>query len=116
MAQFKDEKISRILFLEIAGIRINEKDKVKDFNLIFITLLNRIRIKPTKAVQIEFYTIAVLPPISMFVNNWEKQTLVDNFAEAIKVEKDLATISNYLGDEENEALIESNMERVILQL
>ena len=40
----------------------------------------------------------------MFVNNQEKQTLVDNFAEPIKVDKDLATISNYLGDEGNEAL------------
>jgi hypothetical protein len=41
---------------------------------------------------------------------------VDNFAEAIKVEKDLEAISNYMGDEENEASTESDMERVILQL
>ena len=37
----------------------------------------------------------------MFVKNQEKLTLVDNFAEAIKVEKDLEAISNYLGDEED---------------
>lgn len=38
----------------------------------------------------------------MFVKNQEKQTMVDSVLEAIKVEKDLEAISNYLGDEENE--------------
>ena len=91
------------MFLELSGIRINEKEKVKYFNQRFITLLNRILVKLFKAVQIEFYTVSLSPPIAMFVKNQEKQTLADNFMEAIKVEKDLKEISNYLGDEENEA-------------
>lgn len=82
---------------------MNEKEKVKDFNQRFMTLLNRILIKPTEAVQIEFYNVALPPPIGMFVKNQDIQTLVDNFVEAIQVEKDLVKISNYLGDEENEA-------------
>ena len=52
----------------------------------------------------------------MFVKNQEKLTLVDNFIEAIKVEKDLVAISNDLGDEEDEFSMESYMDRVISQL
>ena len=39
----------------------------------------------------------------MFVKSKEKQTLEENFHEAIKVEKDLATISSHLDTEENKA-------------
>ena len=56
-----------------------------------------------EAVQIEYYTATLLPPVSMFVKSKEKQTLGENFQEAIKVEKDLETISIHLGNEENKA-------------
>ena len=52
----------------------------------------------------------------MFVKNQEKLILVYNFAEAIKVEKDLEAISNYLGNEEDEVSMESDWDRVISQL
>ena len=48
-------------------LSINKKEKVKEFNQRFITLLNKIPDKPTKAVQIEFYTAALLLPVAMFV-------------------------------------------------
>jgi hypothetical protein len=89
MAYFSDEETSGILFLELLGIRMNENEKVKDFNQRFITLLNEIPIKPTGVVHIEYYTLDLPPNIAMFVENKEKLTLVDNFEEAIKVEKDL---------------------------
>lgn len=44
-----------------------------------------------------------MPLVSMFVRSKEKQTLEENFQEAIKVEKDLAAISIHLGNEENKA-------------
>ena len=72
MAQFSEEETSGILFLELLGMIMDENEKVKDFNQRFITLLNRIPIKLTKAVQIEFYTATLPSPISMFVNNQEK--------------------------------------------
>jgi hypothetical protein len=68
----------------------------------FITLLNRISVNTAEVDQVEFYTSTSPTPIDIFVYNQEKQTLVDNFSKAIKVQKDLATISNYLGGEENE--------------
>ena len=40
---------------------MDENEKVKDFNEIFITLLNRIPINPAEEVKIEYYTFA-LPP------------------------------------------------------
>ena len=99
MAHFSDEETSGILLLEFVGIRMSENENVKYFNQRFITLLNRIPIKPAEEVQIQYYTFALLPNIPMSVKNQENLTLVDNFAEAIKVEKDLEAISNYLGDE-----------------
>ena len=89
MEQFSEEETSGISFLEILGIRMDEKEKVKDFNQIFITLLNRIPIKPSNIVHIEYYTSDLPPNIAMFVKNQEKQTLVDNFVEDIKVKKEL---------------------------
>ena len=50
----------------------------------------------------------------MFVKTQRKLTLVDNFAQAIQVEKDFETMSSCLGEEED--LIESYLERVISQL
>ena len=103
MTQFSDEEIPRILSLELVGIRMNENEKVKHFNERLISLLNRIPIKPAKEVHIEYYTFALSPNIAIFVKNQEILTLVENFEEAIKVEKYLAYISSHLGNEENKA-------------
>ena len=115
MAQFSNEETPGILSLELSGIRMDDNEKIKDFNQRFITLLNRILINPIKAVQIDYYTSALPPNIAMFVKNQEKLTLVDNCAKAIKVEKDLEAISSCLGDEEDEVLMELDMDRIILQ-
>ena len=103
MTQFGDDKTSGILFLDILRIKINKKEKIKDFNQIFITLLNETLDKPVDAMQIEFYTIALPPPISMFVKREKKETLVDNLEESIKVEKDLVDISNHPRNEESKS-------------
>ena len=95
---------------------MDENEKVKYFNQRFITLLNRIPIKPVEAVQIEYYTSSLAPNIVMFVRNQEKLTPVDNFVEAIEVEKDLEALSSCLGEEEDEVLMGSNLDRVISQL
>jgi hypothetical protein len=101
MEQFGDDKTSGIFFLELSRIKINKKEKVKDFNHRFITLLNRILENQFEAVQIEFYTTDLLLPISMFIKIKEKWTLAENFQEAIKVEKDLTSISSHPRNEEN---------------
>ena len=95
MTQFGDDKTSGTLFIELSRMKMNNKEKVKDFNQIFTILLNKIPDKRVEVVQIEFYTTALLPPISMFVKREKKQTLDENLEEVIKVEKDLVTISNH---------------------
>jgi hypothetical protein len=107
MAEFSNEETPKILPLEILGIRMNENEKVKYFNERFISLVIRIPIKTVEAIQIEYYVSTLPPNIAMFVKTQRKLTLVDNFAEAIQVEKDYEIMSSFLGDEENEALIES---------
>lgn len=114
MEEFSDEETPKILPLEISGIRMNENEKVKDFNERFISLLNKIPIKHVEAVQIEYYVSTLPPNIAMFVKTQRKLTLVDNFAEAIHVEKEFGTMSCCLGDKDN--LTESNLEKVISQI
>jgi len=80
---------------------MNENEKVDDFNERFVSVLNRIPIKPVEIVQIEYYTSTLLPNIAMFVKTQRKLTLADNFAEAIQVEKDFETMFSCLGEEED---------------
>ena len=96
MAEFSVEETPGILPLDLLGIRMNENEKVKDFNERFMSHLNGIPIKPTETVQIEHYASSLPPNIAMFVKTQRKLTLVDNFAEAIQVEKDYETMSNCL--------------------
>ena len=53
-------------------------------------------------VQIEYYTASLPLPVAMFVKRKEIKTLAENFVEAIKVEKDLGSISTHQGNEESE--------------
>ena len=98
-----DDQTSGTLLLELARLNINKNEKVKEFNQRFVTLLNKISDKPPKAVQIEYYTAALPLPVAMFVKRKEIRALEENFEEAIKVEKDLASISIHQGNEESEA-------------
>ena len=52
MVEFSDEETPRIFHLELLWIRMNENEKVKDFDERSISLLNRIPIKPVEVAQI----------------------------------------------------------------
>ena len=93
--EFKDDRTLGVVGLEILRMRCDKKNKVKYFNQIFINILNRIPEKPVESIQVEFYTTALPPAIAMFVKAREKRTLVENFIEAIKMEKDKASISSH---------------------
>ena len=91
------------MLLELARLKINENEKVKEFNQRFITLLNKILDKPPEAIQVEYYTVALPLTIAMFVKRKEMRTLEENFEEAIQIEKDLASISTHRDNDESEA-------------
>ena len=91
------------MLLELSRLRINNNEKFKEFNQRLITLLNRIPDKLVEVVQTEFYTTSLPLLVAMFVKRKEIRTLVENFEEAIKVEKDLESISTHQGNEKSEA-------------
>ena len=65
--QFGDDRTSGMLDLELSRMRCDKKDKIEDFNQIFINLLNRILEKPAESIQVEFYTVAFSLAIAMFL-------------------------------------------------
>ena len=80
LSQFGDDRTYGVLFLELSRIRFDKKDKVKDFNQKFINLLNRIPEKPAESIQVEFYIVALPPPIAMFVKEREKNNFSRKFS------------------------------------
>lgn len=70
------------------------KEKFKDFNQCFLSLINRIpkTSRPTNDVTIEFYMSTLPPNMAMFVKRMEKTTLYENFQARVKVEKDLLSV------------------------
>ena len=103
MTHFEDDKTFGVLFLELSRIKINKREKIKDFNQRFITLLNWIPNKPIEVFQIEFYIVVLPPLVAMFIKSKEKQTLIENFQEAIKVEKYLVVISSHSNNQESKS-------------
>lgn len=88
------------MLLELARLNINDNENVKEFNQRFITLLNKIHDKLPEAIQIEYYASFLPLSVAMFVKRKDIRTLEENFEEAIKVEKDLASISTHRGNRE----------------
>jgi hypothetical protein len=64
------------------------KEKVKDFNQRFTSILNKFQPepKPTQELQIEVYNNALPTSISMFIKRASKHTLAENFEEAKTIE------------------------------
>ena len=64
--QFRDDRTSGMLVLELSRMRCDKKDTIKYFNQRFINLLNCTPKRPAKSIQVEFYTAALPPSIAMF--------------------------------------------------
>ena len=88
--KFGEDKTPALLALELSQIKMELKERIKDFNKRFITLKNKILVasQPPEDIIIENYTSALPKYPGMFVKRAGKTTLVETFEEAIKVEKD----------------------------
>jgi hypothetical protein len=86
--KFVEETTTEALMAELFVATMSLKEKVKDFNQIFTTILNKFQpeAKPTQKLQIKVYANALPSSISMFVKRVAKQTLVENFEEAKTIE------------------------------
>lgn len=81
--------------LELSKIKIHPKEKIKDFNQIFLTLMNKIPNDsiPIASVLIEFYITALPSSIVIFVKRASKITLNQIFGETLDVEKEMMSIA-----------------------
>jgi hypothetical protein len=70
---------------KIFATTMGPKEKVKDFNKRFTTILTKFQpdAKPAQELQIEVCANALPTSISMFVKRAAKLTLAQNFEEAI---------------------------------
>jgi len=85
--KFGDDKTPTKLVLELSRIKMDPKEKMKDFNQRFLTLENKISLtsRPTNDVIVELYMETLPPSMAMFVKSDEKPRLTKSFEEVIKV-------------------------------
>jgi hypothetical protein len=86
--KFAEETTIGALMVELFAASMNSKERVKDFNQIFTTILYKFQpeAKPTQELKIEVYANALPTFISMFVKRASKLTLAENFEEAKTIE------------------------------
>ena len=78
LGKFGNQKTVVTLMKELLFMRMENKEKVQDFNHRLTTPLNNFSAatKPTEESLIEYYTTTLDPPITMFVKRFGKITLV----------------------------------------
>jgi hypothetical protein len=86
--KFAEETTTGASMAELFVATMSSKEKVKEFNQWFTTILNKFQpeAKPTQEFQIEVYANALPASISMFVKRTTKHTLTENFEEAKMIE------------------------------
>jgi hypothetical protein len=78
---FVEETTIGALMTDLFIPTISSKEKVKEFNQLFTTILDKFQLeaKPTQKLQIEVHANALPTSISMFVKRATKTTLAENF-------------------------------------
>jgi hypothetical protein len=84
LEKFGDDKSPKVLVMEISSLRMNPKEKNKDFNQIFLTLKNQIPMDsmPAENLIIAYYTKALHQSIAIWVKQSKKSTFLEAFKEA----------------------------------
>jgi len=84
---YGDDKTPVALVLELSHLKMETKEKFKDFSFWFKTLFNRIQASaiPIEEVLMEFYITALPIPTAMWVKRSNAQTLQGVIDEAVKV-------------------------------
>jgi len=93
--KFGDDKTTAALVLELSRLKMETNEKVKDFNIRFNTLFNRIpaTARPTEEVLMEFYIFALPIPTTMWVKRSNVKTLQGAIDEAVKVENEMISLT-----------------------
>jgi hypothetical protein len=69
IGNFGEPKTTAALYKELEAIKMEKREKGKDLNQRFITILTKFIVEttPLQSLSIEYYTSALVPSISMFV-------------------------------------------------
>jgi hypothetical protein len=101
LEKFGDDKSPPFLVMELSRLKMNPKEKVKDFNQRFLTLTNKIPVDsmPTKSLIVAYYTKALHNNIAIWVKMSKNNTLLESFEEAIQINKYILSLKDNLGSE-----------------
>jgi ribonuclease HI/transposase InsO family protein len=101
LEKFGDGKPPEVLVMDLSSLKMNAKEKVKDFNQRFLTLKNRIPTDsmPAESLVIAYYTKALHQSIAIWVKRSKKATLVEAFEEATQIEKDILSLKDSSSNE-----------------
>jgi ribonuclease HI len=96
LEKFGDGKPLEVLVMDLSNLKMNAKEKVKDFNQRFLTLKNRIPTDsmPSESLIIAYYTKALHQSIAIWVKRSKKATLLEAFEEAAQIEKDILSLKD----------------------
>jgi len=97
LEKFVDDKTPSMLPKELGSLKMEGKEKVKDFNQRFTCILNKFAVdtKPHDSITVNYYTSA----LPQFVKRLEKPTILESCEEAIVVDKDFHAIRFVKDDE-----------------
>jgi hypothetical protein len=101
LEKFGDDKSPEVLVMELSSLKMNLKEKVKDFNQIFLTLKNKIPADsmPAESLIVAYYAKALHNNIAIWVKRSKKNTLLEAFEEASQIEKDILSLKDNLNSE-----------------
>jgi hypothetical protein len=101
LEKFGDGKPLEVLVMDLSNLKMNAKEKVKDFNQRFLTLKNRIPTNsmPAESLVIAYYTKALHQSIAIWVKRSKKATLLEAFEEATQIEKDILSLKDSSSNE-----------------
>jgi hypothetical protein len=101
LEKFGDGKPPEVLVMDLSNLKMNAKEKVKDFNQRFLTLKNRIPTDamPAESLVIAYYTKALHQSIAIWVKRSKKATLLEAFEEATQIEKDILSLKDSSSNE-----------------
>ena len=101
LENFVDDKTPTMLLKELGSLKMEAKEKLKDFNHRFTCMLNKFAAdtKPHDSIAIDYYTSALPTNIAQFFKQAMKPTLLENCEEATAIEKNLHEIRVVKDDE-----------------
>jgi hypothetical protein len=101
LEKFGDNKSPEVLVMELSSLKMNRKEKIKDFNQRFLTLKNRIPVDSMSAENliVTYYTKSLHQNIAIWVKRSKKATLLEAFEEASQIKKDILILKDNICNE-----------------